>query len=879
MSAPGAPLACPAPILRQGEVGVRRVDVTDLPPSLTVTLLPDDALIRAPWLLDSRAYALTGGARMHPHVLAPVARVPGRNDQVVLSLDIAGDFSVYTLSINGPNVDPFFGGSEVRFRLGCEGAFDCRPAPVTSPGLARSDVAIDYLAKDYASFRQALIDFVPTTLPAWSEQSEADIGMMLLELVASTGDTLSYVQDRVANEAFLGTATQRRSVQGHLDLVGYQMDEGAAAYTWLAFQAVSEHRLPERFQVATSPQPGASDAIFETLSPTLLHPEQNNLQLFDWGNNHAGTGGCCLPKGSISAYLVGDLQTLNVGDRLLFRSVDGRASDLVTIAAPPATLPFQTAYGYGYGDAAPITKVSWSPSQALRHDYCLETTLVVGNLVLAVHGQTIGPKPIQIPGAQDLLPSTNAVVVPPTGPLGTRFEIDAYGFAPGEHLIQVVTAPGQDPTRGVDIIQNQVGGVSGVVIDSAGSVPGVWRVDFTGQSSSATATAYWLVGGLSAAATRPRLRVPLAEGPVAWVDTDVLALAGISVPASAALAGYRPRSLPQVQLTVDKQPWKLVRTLLQSGPGDDVYRVEMSDDGVATLVFGQGGEAPTGGQAFGRRPPDGAVLEILYRVGGGTSGNVGADTLTAALSQTDGSWFRSVNNPVAAVGGRDPETRDHASRLGPSLIEDRLVAVTPQDYQNAADGFVDASGVSPVAQTAAAYEWTGSWLTVKVTAQPASGDELDPLDAAGLLSYLDNRRLAGYDIDIVPASFVPLQLEIQACAEPGYVAVDVKRNLEQALGAGTLVDGRPAVFNPRNFTFGQRVDVSKIFGAAMAVPGVRSMTIRVLAPLHSADPQGDTTAAVRAGSLPIGADLVARLDNDPNFPEHGRLTVVVEGGL
>src|SRR5206468_7108077 len=82
-------------------------------------------------------------------------------------------------------------------------------------------------------FRQALLDFIPTRMPDWTERSEADIGMMLLELFAATADTLSYLQDRVANEAFLESATQRRSVAGHLALIGYELDEGASAFTWL----------------------------------------------------------------------------------------------------------------------------------------------------------------------------------------------------------------------------------------------------------------------------------------------------------------------------------------------------------------------------------------------------------------------------------------------------------------------------------------------------------------------------------------------------------------------------------------------------------------------------------------------------------------------
>jgi hypothetical protein len=213
------------------------------------------------------------------------------------------------------------------------------------------------------------------------------------------------------------------------------------------------------------------------------------------------------------------------------------------------------------------------------------------------------------------------------------------------------------------------------------------------------------------------------------------------------------------------------------------------------------------------------------------------------------------------------------------LIENRLVAVTAHDYQDVADGFVDALGKSPVARTDATYAWTGSWLTVKLTTQPASGEDLDPITEAALLAYLDNRRLAGYDLQVIPATYLPLQLEIEACVLPGYLAIDVQRALALALGSGTLGDGSRAFFNPANFTFGQPVELSRLFAATMAVPGVRSVTIHRLAPLHSPQPELDTQKALSNGNLKIGTDLVARLDNDPNAPEHGRLKVTVGGGL
>ena len=65
---------------------------------------------------------------------------------------------------------------------------------------------IDYLAKDYASFRQLMLDHLALRVPGWTERSEADLGIVLVEILAYVADYLSYYQDAVATEAYLGTA-------------------------------------------------------------------------------------------------------------------------------------------------------------------------------------------------------------------------------------------------------------------------------------------------------------------------------------------------------------------------------------------------------------------------------------------------------------------------------------------------------------------------------------------------------------------------------------------------------------------------------------------------------------------------------------------------
>src|SRR5437016_9767626 len=281
---------CPDPKLRANAQGIERVAVDDMRAQLLVTFEQPITPSQQTYLLNSRSYSLSGGERLFPHVLTatlnPSGTPPELHDRLVqLKLDSIGDFSIYTLTVNGPDIDPFFSSHKLRFRVDCDDPFDCRePAPVP-PSEPELTVAIDYLAKDYASFRQALLDFIPTRLPVWTERSEADIGMMLLELFAATADTLSYMQDRVANEAFLSSATQRRSVAGHLALLGYQMDEGASAHTWLQFQVntTTPVLLDPGFRVSTNALSDNEQIIvFETYTAATLRTEHNTIQIYDW---------------------------------------------------------------------------------------------------------------------------------------------------------------------------------------------------------------------------------------------------------------------------------------------------------------------------------------------------------------------------------------------------------------------------------------------------------------------------------------------------------------------------------------------------------------------------------------------------------------------
>ena len=85
----------------------------------------------------------------------------------MLTLRVAapGDFSIYRLTVPSPALDPFFDHVPFSFKAGCPSDLDCRAPPPPCPPAEAGTPPIDYLAKDFLSFRQALLDFSALRYP------------------------------------------------------------------------------------------------------------------------------------------------------------------------------------------------------------------------------------------------------------------------------------------------------------------------------------------------------------------------------------------------------------------------------------------------------------------------------------------------------------------------------------------------------------------------------------------------------------------------------------------------------------------------------------------------------------------------------------------
>ena len=304
------------------------------------------------------------------------------------------------------------------------------------------------------------------------------------------------------------------------------------------------------------------------------------------------------------------------------------------------------------------------------------------------------------------------------------------------------------------------------------------------------------------------------------------------------------------------QTWSPLQSLLASAESALVFVMEVEANGTARLRFGD--------DTNGKTPDAGTEFHADYRIGNGSAGNVGPESLVMMA----GVDALSCRNPLPASGGTDPETNDQIRRRAPqAFLTTQERAVTMADYET------EAENNPQVDQAVATLRWTGSWYTVFVTVEPKGGGSLTPQLESSINIDLEGKRMAGLDLLLNSPQYVSLEIVLQVCVAANYFQSYVQQSLYQVLGNQLLPDGRKGVFYPDNFTFGQTVYLSKVYAAALSVAGVVSVTATTF------QPQGTSTQQyLAAGEISLGPLQIARLDNDPSLPDHGQLTLNLEGG-
>jgi len=757
---------------------------------------------------------------------------------------------VYDLELVGvTDLDERFSSAPVRLESGEPSTWKL-PRFGAEPSRRDTRVA-DYLAKDYDSFRQMLLERMAFFVSAWPERNPSDLGVTLLEVLAYAGDYLSYQQDAVATEAYLGTARRRISVRRHARLLDFMLQEGINARAWVQIAlrprsdgeaaadgaaadgaaadpggAAGRAVLPARTQLLTTTerQPGVIEPgspeyrrmldegalVFETLHDAVLHPGHDSFDVYTWG-----AADYTLPRGTTSVALIGSWPHLAAGDVLVVEkrlgvkrqgtaSGDGPRPRSVeemrrAVERETSAVPDPRARAAVRLSAPPridrdrltdvvYTEVRWADEDALQEDF------PVSRAEGAVRRRNL-----------------------------TRLHGNIVLADHGRRVEELLPAVPADGEYAPVLSTHEL----------------TRRVPFDAVRAR----------GVPAAHT---LEQPLRQ---ALPDVELIEIPGHGAPGTAEEARHRVR------------PWSLHWRprfdLLASSRFAREFVVETDERGQPHLRFGDGGS--------GLRPRPGSRFLALYRVGTGPRGNVGSQAIRHVVLEAElrrrlaaaGAVVISARNHLPADGGSHRVSADYARVYAPDRLHSEQFqsrCVTEADSARLAGAHPEVRGA------VARHVWNGSTRVVKLYVQRIAGRPVDDSFEARVGAWMEGKLLAGWELAVRPPHHVPLDIEVTVWIEPGEQVQRIyRRFVEEREGRGQRV------FDPELFAFGQPIYMSQVTSSILAVPGVTDVRVDAF---HrwGRPPAGER----EAGVIPIGPLEVPRLDNDPDAPQRGTFRVRFE---
>ena len=264
-----------------------------------------------------------------------------------------------------------------------------------------------------------------------------------------------------------------------------------------------------------------------------------------------------------------------------------------------------------------------------------------------------------------------------------------------------------------------------------------------------------------------------------------------------------------VAVEVNGIAWQAVDHFADSGPLDRHARIDLDGLDQTWLAFGDG--------VAGVMPPNGQLIAVSYLTTVGPAGNLAPHLITEVPTPivVDGNPLTvTVDNPIAATGGAEAESHDHARRVAPATVRSTWKAVTKADYQALCEAF---PGVAKAQVLDLNDDTTLRIYTVRVVIAPDGGGLPSPQLKADLLAFLDARRMVTIAVGIDDPSYraMPVAATLYIYADQ---SADTVR--QQALAA---LDDHFA-FDTQ--TFGRSVYTSDLIALLDGVPGVSHVALQ-----------------------------------------------------
>ncbi len=740
----------------------------------------------------------------------------------------------------------------------CQGVHAETPRPVSNRG-GLSTIA--YRAGDFLSFKKSM--FAALAATRLTTRDDDDFTIALLDAWATTADVLTFYQERIANESYLGTAKETFSVLQLARLIGYELAPGVAANVALAFTvdaatgAPGVVQLPIGTRAQSVPGQDEDPQTFETVEPLEARAIWNEL--------HPRITEFRLPsKGDTDAWLTGTDTNLKVGDALLF-VVAGNNFDLsrVTKVEPdfdakrthvtwaPAlnnatnatvhAMRVQTPlFGAGAADPntlapAVVAKAKSAPASAgadWNYTFGGKVNLEGPHKEVAHGSLLVLANPDVAAAALYTVDTVAEVIIADYALIGKATQLTLTttpdGNFAGVHY-RGTTAYGANEVLGVAERPLETTSASAVqAIELAGKVDWVAgpRTVIIADASGAEAAAV-LEASDSSDGTHTRLLFSAAlKKKVDLLTTKIFANVAQATHGETvretlgsgdAASPFQSFKLAQIPLTYVYAPeeasgkkstlqifvndilWNEVETLYGAGPHARVYVTRREDDGTTFVLFGDG-------TSSGSRLPTGHDnIRAVYRKGSGEGGNVAAHKITVLLSRPLG--LSGVDNPLAAEGGTSPQQLADARTNAPHtlLTLDRVVSLL--DYQSFA------TATPGIAKALATWTYAGTSREVFLTVAGLHGAEIadDSPPMAALLGALAKSGDPHVPLRVVSfhraGFFVKARVAVQSDHITGKVLDAVRAAVADA-------------FSFENRSFGQAVDASDVIAVLQGVDGV-----------------------------------------------------------
>lgn len=260
-----------------------------------------------------------------------------------------------------------------------------------------------------------------------------------------------------------------------------------------------------------------------------------------------------------------------------------------------------------------------------------------------------------------------------------------------------------------------------------------------------------------------------------------------------------------VSISVNGITYNQVPYIIDYAGSDPVFVINTDADGITYVSFGD--------NVSGRIPPSGAEIYASYRVGGGASGNVSANTLTYIVTNSNAGL--SVNNQSAAVAGADEESTDSIRINAPASLKALNRAVSLADYASLA---LQVTGISKAIAKANVY----SNVTVYISLFGDRGIDgsLNPTAifntiADRLLEYYIDKCPPNTTVTVQPPSYAKIDVTVDVTIAPQYKTSAIKTQIENDLNLLLDID---------NVVFGDTIKLSDVLETVSSISGVLQVT-------------------------------------------------------